>query len=221
MRQTSTLGPPPVDLIGDRVGLSTNAPRSTIAAKVRLRSADMLGPSRAGRRLRHIAWAGLALIAALGPARAADPCADQEIAVQALRKGDEYQATSLLFAAARFGCEAQARALLDWGAAIDAKDREGATALANAARAGKTAVAMLLIDRGANVNARAVNGSTPLFYAAEADRAVMVRLLLDRGADPNLPGRTNACAAGGRRLQRLDGQRRLAPQARRRPRRPR
>jgi ankyrin repeat protein len=189
MRQTSTVGPPPVDLIGDRVGLSTNAPRSTIAAKMRLRSADMLGPSRAGRRLRHIAWAGLALIAALGPARAADPCADKEIAVQALRKGDEYQASALLFAVARLGCEPETRALLDRGAAIDAKDREGATALGRTAQAGKIALAALLLDRGAGVNARAVDGSTPLFYAAEADRGAVIRLLVDQGADPNIPGR--------------------------------
>ena len=50
--------------------------------------------------------------------------------MQALHEDDQYQATTLLFAAARLGCEAQARALLDRGAAIDAKDREGKTALA-------------------------------------------------------------------------------------------
>jgi uncharacterized protein len=153
---------------------------------MRLRSADKLGHRRAGRRLRHISWAGLALVAALGPARA---CADKAIAVQALRKGDEYQAATLLFAVARLGCEPEARALLDRGAGIDAKDREGATALGRGAQAGKIAVAALLLDRGAAVNARAVDGSTPLFYAAEADRAAMIRLLIERGADPNIPGR--------------------------------
>ena len=99
---------------------------------------------------------------------AKDRCADTAQAVQALQEGDQYQATTLLFAAARLGCEAQARALLDRGAAIDAKDREGATALAKAAQAGKLPLIRLLLDRGANVNARAVDGSTPLFYAAEA-----------------------------------------------------
>ena len=139
--------------------------------------------------LRLTASASLALICAACPSRAADPCADRARVAEALHEGDEYQAAALLFAAARLGCEREARALLDRGAAVDAKDREGATALARAAQAGKIAVATLLIDRGADVNARAINGSTPLFYAAEADRAAMTRLLLDRGADPNIAGR--------------------------------
>ena len=131
---------------------------------------------RAPSWLRLTAGASLALISAAGPSRAADPCADKARAVEALHEGDEYQAAALLFAAARLGCEREARALLDRGAAVDAKDREGATALARAAQAGKIALAALMIDRGADVNARAIDGSTPLFYAAEADRAAMMRL---------------------------------------------
>jgi uncharacterized protein len=139
--------------------------------------------------LRPAALASLAFILAAGLASAKDRCADTAQAVQALDDGDQYQATSLLFAAARLGCEPQARALLDRGAAIDAKDREGKTALTKAAEADKLALVRLLLERGANVNARAVDGSTPLFTAAEQDRGPAVALLLERGADPNLPGR--------------------------------
>ena len=139
--------------------------------------------------LRPAALASLAFILAAGLARAKDRCAETAEAVQALHEDDRYQATSLLFAASRLGCEAQARALLDRGAAIDAKDREGKTALAKAAEADKLPLIKLLLERGANVNARAVNGSTPLFFAAEQDRGAVVALLLERGADPNLPGR--------------------------------
>ncbi len=146
-------------------------------------------PASAAAMLRLAVFASLAFISAAGASRAADPCADKAVAVEALHEGDEYQAAALLFAAARLGCKAEARALIDRGAAIDAKDREGATALARAAQAGKTALAALLIDKGADVNARAVDGSTPLFYAAEADRPGAIRLLIDRGADPNIPGR--------------------------------
>jgi ankyrin repeat protein len=140
--------------------------------------------------LRLAALASLAFISAAGVARAKDRCAETAQAVQALHEGDRYQAATLLFAAARLGCEVQARALLDRGAAIDAKDREGKTALAKAAEADKLPLLKLLLERGADVNVRAVDGSTPLFYAAEQDRGAAVALLLERGADPNLPGRS-------------------------------
>ena len=76
----------------------------------------------------------------------------------------------------------EARALLDRGAAIDAKDREGKTALAKAAEADKLPLIRLLLERGANANARAVDGSTPLFYAAEQDRGAAIALLLEQAA---------------------------------------
>ena len=136
-----------------------------------------------------IALASLALISFADATRAADRCADIGQSVQTLHDGDRYQAAMLLFAAARFGCGTQARALLDRGAAIDARDREGKTALSLAAEANKLAVMKLLLERGADVNVRAVDGSTPLFEAAEQDRGAAIELLLEGGADPNLPGR--------------------------------
>jgi len=189
MRQTSAAARSHEDTIGECAAFATGAPRSASAAINGPRSAVTLYRRLAGRSLRLVALAGFGIMAAADPTYAADPCADKALAVEALRPGDEYQAAALLFAVARLGCEPEARALLDRGAAIDAKDREGATALSRAAQAGKTAVAALLIDRGANLNARAVDGSTPLFYAAEADRAAMIRLLIERGGDPNIPGR--------------------------------
>ncbi len=143
---------------------------------------------RAAVPLMLTAFASFALICAAGLSRAADRCPDIAQSVQMLHEGDQYQAASLLFAAARYGCEAEARALLDRGAAIDAKDREGATALAKAAEADKLKVMKLLLERGADPNARAVDGSTPLFYAAKEDRGAAVALLLERGADSNIPG---------------------------------
>jgi uncharacterized protein len=145
-------------------------------------------PASAATSLRLVTLASLAFLSAVGDSYAADRCADTAQAVESLHEDDEYQATSLLFAAARFGCEAEARALLDRGAAIDARDREGATALGRSAQAGKAPLIRLLLERGADANARAIDGSTPLFYAAEADRGAAIALLLDRGADPNLPG---------------------------------
>jgi hypothetical protein len=151
----------------------------------------MVRPLLAGAAalLRLAAMASLALILASDLSRAKDRCADTAEAAQGLQEGDQYQAATLLFAAARLGCEAEARALLDRGAAIDAQDREGKTALAKAAEGNKLPLIRLLLERGADANARAVDGSTPLLYAAQEDRGPAVALLLERGADPNLPGR--------------------------------
>jgi hypothetical protein len=137
--------------------------------------------------LRPTALASLAFISAAGLSLAKDRCADTAQAVQALHEDDHYQATTLLFAAARLGCEVQARALLDRGAAIDAKDREGKTALAKAAEADKLPLVRLFLERGANVNARAVDGSTPLFYAAEQDRARWSRCCSSAAPIPTFP----------------------------------
>jgi uncharacterized protein len=129
------------------------------------------------------------LVSSADASRAADRCPDIAQSARMLHDGDRYQAATLLFAAARFGCEAEARTLLDRGAAIDARDRDGATALAKAAEANKLALIRLFLERGANVNTRAVDGSTPLFYAAEQDRGAAIALLVEGGADPNIPGR--------------------------------
>ena len=123
-------------------------------------------------------------------ARAANLCAEVARSVSELQPDDGFQATAQLFAAARLACEPEARALLDHGAPVNARDRNGMTPLAKAAQAAKARVMQLLIERGANVGARAIDGSTPLYYAAEADRPNAVRLLLDHGADPNIPGRS-------------------------------
>jgi uncharacterized protein len=136
-----------------------------------------------------LALASLALVSSVGASHAADRCPDIAQSARMLHDGDQYQAATLLFAAARFGCEAEARTLLDRGATIDARDREGETALAKAAEANKLALIRLFLERGANVNTRAVDGSTPLFYAAEQDRGPAIALLLEGGADPNIPGR--------------------------------
>ena len=153
-------------------------------------------------------WQASPSISAAGLSLAKDRCADTAEAVQALHEDDRYQATTLLFAAARLGCEAEARALLDRGAAIDAKDREGKTALAKAAEADKLPLIRLLLERGANVNARGVDGSTPLFYAAEQDRGAVIALLLE-ARRRSQPSRPEGCAPACRRsLQRFDGKRR-------------
>jgi len=78
------------------------------------------------------------------------------------------------------------RASLDQGAAPDAVDPDGRTALMMAAYNGHTETAKLLLDRGAKVNAVDLTGRTALMYAASGPFAPTVQLLIARGADPNI-----------------------------------
>jgi ankyrin repeat protein len=79
--------------------------------------------------------------------------------------------------------------LVDAGASLRARDREGSTVLSHAARAGSIAAVKSLIARGADPNQRNLQGSTPLFLAIESNRMRVVETLLDAGAKPDLPGR--------------------------------
>jgi ankyrin repeat protein len=88
---------------------------------------------------------------------------------------------------ARRGNEAVVRLLLDRGADVKAKDKNGETALHSAALwEGNEAIVRLLVERGADVNAKDKNGKTALHSAAfwEGNEAI-VRLLVERGTDVN------------------------------------
>ena len=128
----------------------------------------------------------------LGVPAAAAPispaCAGLLQKAETLSPGEVFQANLLLFPAAARGCEGLVRELLGRGAAIEARDRLGRTALALAAKEGRTRVAELLIERGASVNTRAISGATPLFFATEADHSSTAKYLLAQGADVSLPG---------------------------------
>lgn len=69
------------------------------------------------------------------------------------------------------------RLLLDNGARLDVRDRQGSTLLHRCRRA---AIGEMLINCGAEVNARDLQGCTPLFGAS----LEMMKLLLARGCDP-------------------------------------
>jgi ankyrin repeat protein len=77
------------------------------------------------------------------------------------------------------------RILLDQGASINAKNKEGETALMVAALEGRTDMVRFLIDRGADLNARDVVGATPLLYAALGGSLDTIQLLVEKGADLN------------------------------------
>ena len=73
--------------------------------------------------------------------------------------------------------------LLQKGAAPDARDKEGRTALMRAIRGGARTTQELLIDQGADLEARDALGVTALIFAAGYSDRNTVMFLLDRGAD--------------------------------------
>jgi ankyrin repeat protein len=84
--------------------------------------------------------------------------------------------------AAELGHVYAAKLLLDKGADIDARDKEGRTVLMVAAEFGLLEVTRFLLDNGADVNAEA-EGLPALSRAAREGHLEIVKLLLEKGAD--------------------------------------
>jgi ankyrin repeat protein len=72
------------------------------------------------------------------------------------------------------------------GAPIDARDRDGNTALADAAQIGWAEGASQLLDVGAAVDLANNRGETPLILATQAHDLATVRTLVEHGADPKI-----------------------------------
>ena len=80
-----------------------------------------------------------------------------------------------------------ALALLEKGAAVDAKNEDGDTPLTLACQEGHVEVAQLLLERGADHSPRDGGGWTPLHLAAEHNRIAALRMLLDAGVPAPRP----------------------------------
>ena len=76
-----------------------------------------------------------------------------------------------------------ARALIDRGAEVDARNENGWTPLHWAAWDNSLEVARLLLDRGAEIDARNELGNTPLYWATWGNSLDVARLLIERGAN--------------------------------------
>ena len=75
--------------------------------------------------------------------------------------------------------------ILDRGADINTRNKEGETALMVASLEGRGEIVKLLLARGADANIMDSVGATALLYAAVGGSADIMKLLLDRGADPD------------------------------------
>jgi hypothetical protein len=101
--------------------------------------------------------------------------------------------------------------LIERGAPVDGRNRDGVTPLHQAVRARNLALAEVLLDRGANPNAPDKRGSTPLHRASAStgasntagiDPAPFIELLLGRGADPKQKDKRGRSALSTRRAKR-------------------
>lgn len=91
----------------------------------------------------------------------------------------------LLTWAAQNGDQKIVEALLQAGAAVDALDAIGQTALMRAAHARKLSVVTTLLAANADVQLAAPNGQTALSMAISSDSLKIVRALLNAQANPN------------------------------------
>ena len=76
--------------------------------------------------------------------------------------------------------------MLAKGAPIDARNRDGNTALAEAAQIGWAEGANQLLDVGAAVDLANNRGETPLILATQSRDLATVRTLVEHGADPKI-----------------------------------
>jgi ankyrin repeat protein len=74
--------------------------------------------------------------------------------------------------------------LIQNGAKVDTRDRNGNTALMTAVQIGYDEGAMLLLGQGASVNLANSRGETPLIIAVHNRDVQLSRTLLELGADP-------------------------------------
>ena len=84
--------------------------------------------------------------------------------------------------AARGGNVERVRTLLEQGAIVNSRDRNGDSPLNMAAAKGNVALVALLLRSGADVNLANLSGVTPLMSAVFAGQAELVRTFLDAGA---------------------------------------
>lgn len=96
-----------------------------------------------------------------------------------------------LWKAAREGKTEKLLALIQSGANVRAKDKNGKSALFLAAEKGHRQAVEVLIRAGSPLDAQDEDGNTALMQAARKGHAEMARDLIQSGADPNIRTRTD------------------------------
>jgi len=116
-------------------------------------------------------------------------CGNARLVLSALRRGASpnarYQGRTMLLWAVQERHLKVVKTLVRAGASLEARDRDGFTAIDQAVGEGRFEIVAFLLKAGANVNGRTTNG-TPLHTACAWRRTRIARLLLEHGADPGL-----------------------------------
>ena len=97
--------------------------------------------------------------------------------------------TTPLHWACLIGHEKVVQILLDRGAKVKARNKDGMVALHYACRESHLRITRLLLDNGADINAQDIIGFTALHYASKSGSRECLSLLLSRSADTNSPTR--------------------------------
>ncbi len=108
-------------------------------------------------------------------------------------KNKDSGGTALIAASAQ-GHRDVVNLLLDKGADVNARDKNGVTALIPTSENGHKEVVLLLLAKGADVNAKTNKGSTALFLASQNGYKEVVKTLLAKGADVNAKTNNGATA---------------------------
>jgi ankyrin repeat protein len=96
---------------------------------------------------------------------------------------DAHDLSVMLLVACKNGNTEDARGLLQAGAAIDVKDKEGKNCLGLAAANGNIALLTLLLNSGAGIETSDEQDNTALLIASAAGRIEVVKYLTGRGAN--------------------------------------
>ncbi|NOR46379.1 MAG: hypothetical protein GQ534_12410 [Candidatus Delongbacteria bacterium] len=78
-----------------------------------------------------------------------------------------------------------AKFLIDFGADLNAKDKEGSSPLHNSAAKSNYDISKYLIDKGADVNFKDMNDVTPLHFACMSGNLEIVKYMVKKGAEVN------------------------------------